>query len=228
MEHASARLLAPRLPPSSRRPPLGAALVMKLGRRAPSAGAYASLRASIEATLGLEVNLVEPHKLSVRRQLEEMSRAAVAVSPDGGASFACAFLADGAAVVILGYLERWIWANDRRVRAFYCAPRDDHLPFGQYRHSTRTPCSLGSCRGAYCWRCRSTKVGATRTARRVRDQGLKPNLASWRSLHESRISFLDLANHRESRFLTPRERTEGWGSYPSAFVSALGRHEDVV
>ena len=101
---------------------------MKLGRRAPSAGAYASLRASIEATLGLEVNLVEPHKLSVRRQLEEMSRAAVAVSPDGGASFACAFLADGAAVVILGYLERWIWANDRRVRAFYCAPRDDHLP----------------------------------------------------------------------------------------------------
>ena len=35
---------------------------MKLGRRAPSAGAYASLRASIEATLGLEVNLVEPHK----------------------------------------------------------------------------------------------------------------------------------------------------------------------
>ena len=128
VEHASARLLAPRLPPSSRRPPLGAALVMKLGRRAPSAGAYASLRASIEATLGLEVNLVEPHKLSVRRQLEEMSRAAVAVSPDGGASFACAFLADGAAVVILGYLERWIWANDRRVRAFYCAPRDDHLP----------------------------------------------------------------------------------------------------
>ena len=101
---------------------------MKLGRRAPSAGAYASLRASIEATLGLEVNLVEPHKLSVRQQLEEMSRAAVAVSPDGGASFACAFLADGAAVVILGYLERWIWANDRRVRAFYCAPRDDHLP----------------------------------------------------------------------------------------------------
>ena len=128
VEHASARLLAPRLPPSSRRPPLGAALVMKLGRRAPSAGAYASLRASIEATLGLEVNLVEPHKLSVRQQLEEMSRAAVAVSPDGGASFACAFLADGAAVVILGYLERWIWANDRRVRAFYCAPRDDHLP----------------------------------------------------------------------------------------------------
>ena len=47
VEHASARLLAPRLPPSSRRPPLGAALVMKLGA-APSAGA--PLRASIEAT----------------------------------------------------------------------------------------------------------------------------------------------------------------------------------
>eukprot|EP00908_Phaeocystis_cordata_P019569 Transcript_31101.p2 GENE.Transcript_31101~~Transcript_31101.p2 ORF type:complete len:198 (-),score=43.44 Transcript_31101:191-784(-) len=32
-----------------------------------------------------------------------------------------------AALVILGSLERWIWSNDRRHRAFYCAPRA-HVP----------------------------------------------------------------------------------------------------
>lgn len=44
-----------------------------------------------------------------------------------GVSFICAFLPDGAALIVLGVLERWAWANDQRVRAFYCTPRRDFL-----------------------------------------------------------------------------------------------------
>ena len=47
----------------------------------------------------------------------------VGVTPDGGASFVLAFQPRGAALVVLGSLERWLWANDGRLRAFYCQPR---------------------------------------------------------------------------------------------------------
>ena len=40
-----------------------------------------------------------------------------------GVSFICAFLPQGAALLVLGWLERWVWTNDRRIRTFYCTPR---------------------------------------------------------------------------------------------------------
>ena len=47
------------------------------------------------------------------------------MTPDGGASFVLAFLPRGGSLVVLGSLERWLWANDGRLRAQYCQLRRD-------------------------------------------------------------------------------------------------------
>ncbi|KAL1503134.1 hypothetical protein AB1Y20_011196 [Prymnesium parvum] len=104
-----------------------ALLVVKHGRRAVLSSAYDPLRTHLEATLGIPTHAFEPAALPVAEQVRIVGRGAVAFTPDGGVSFICAFLPQGAALVVLGWLERWAWANDPRVRAYYCTPRQSKL-----------------------------------------------------------------------------------------------------
>ena len=71
----------------------------------------------------MRVSTLDGAREPLRVQLRLVRTAAVGVTPDGGTSFVLAFLPRGGALVVLGALERWLWANDGRLRAFYCQPR---------------------------------------------------------------------------------------------------------
>mmetsp|Transcript_4946 Transcript_4946/g.10738 ORF Transcript_4946/g.10738 Transcript_4946/m.10738 type:complete len:431 (+) Transcript_4946:224-1516(+) len=103
--------------------PGNAMLLVKYGRRAPLLSAYNVLAQFVETRSGVQVTPLEPSQLTLKQQFRVVSRASFSITPDGGASFLCAFMPEGAALVVLGELEKWVWANDRRVRAFYCTPR---------------------------------------------------------------------------------------------------------
>jgi hypothetical protein len=118
IEHLSRRLLRDDAildPPS-------VVLITKRGRRAPTARAFARLGALLAQVLPLPVRVLDPAALSMREQLRAVGRAPLGITPDGGTSLLGAFLPAGASLIVLGSLERWMWANDRRVRAFYCTP----------------------------------------------------------------------------------------------------------
>ena len=87
----------------------------------------------MERVLGLRVEALDVAHMPLRDQLTHVRRSAVGLTPDGGASFVLAFLPAGGSLVVLGWLERWLWANDGRLRAFYCQPRrrDSKLPCPQ-------------------------------------------------------------------------------------------------
>ena len=99
-------------------------LLRKVGRRAPTALGYRALGGLLRAAAApWRVSDVDPSLLTVRQQLEIVSRSPLAVTPDGGISFLCAFLPGGASLLVLGTFERWLWVNDRRHRVYYCAPK---------------------------------------------------------------------------------------------------------
>ena len=114
-------------------------LLRKVGRRAPTALGYRALSALLRtAAAPWRVSDVDPSLLGVRQQLEIVSKAPLAVTPDGGISFLCAFMPTGASLLVLGTFERWLWVNDRRHRVYYCAPKP----------SARVPCPVrGSASG---------------------------------------------------------------------------------
>lgn len=120
--------------------PEHAVMLTKRGRRAPTSRAFLRLRTVLAEGSSLPLRVLDPSEMSVRDQLRAVSRAPIGMTPDGGTSLLCAFMPEGAAVIVLGSLERWAWANDRRVRAFYCTPqqRDRHLP-----------CDVGSTNDCY-------------------------------------------------------------------------------
>jgi len=101
-----------------------AVLIIKEGRRAPTGRAFERIRAAVAQLLPIRLRVVDPSGLSIREQLRIVSRAPLGIAPDGGTSLLGAFLPDGASLIVLGSLERWVWANDRRVRAFYCTPSE--------------------------------------------------------------------------------------------------------
>ena len=101
----------------------GAVMVVKHGRRALLAQDYALLQARAERALGAAVVAIDAGKTPLRLQLSHTRRAAIGISPDGGSSFILSFLPRGGALVVLGFLERWLWSADGRLRAFYCQPR---------------------------------------------------------------------------------------------------------
>lgn len=103
--------------------PTGAVLIIKHGRRAPRPEAFVLLRLRMERGLSMPVRALDVGRLPLAQQLAAVRQSAVGVTPDGGASFVLAFLPAGAALVVLGALERWLWANDGRLRAYYCTPR---------------------------------------------------------------------------------------------------------
>lgn len=118
IEHLSRRLLRDKTeldPPS-------VILITKRGRRAPTARAFGRLGALLAQLLPLPVRVLDPSALSMREQLRAVGQAPLGITPDGGTSLLGAFLPAGASLIVLGSLERWLWANDRRVRAFYCTP----------------------------------------------------------------------------------------------------------
>lgn len=102
--------------------PLHALLIVKHGRRAPLPSAYTPLRGLMEEVLHMAVVSLQPAGLPLAVQLAYARRACVGVAPDGGTSFLLAFLPRGGALLVLGSLERWLWSNDGRLRAFYCQP----------------------------------------------------------------------------------------------------------
>jgi hypothetical protein len=114
--------------------PRRAVLIVKHGRRALHSDGYAQLRLDMERGLGLAVDAIDVANMPLREQLTHVRRSAVGVTPDGGASFVLAFLPAGGSLIVLGWLERWLWANDGRLRAFYCQPR---------RRDSRLTCSPG-------------------------------------------------------------------------------------
>lgn len=103
--------------------PNAAVLIVKHGRRALGREWYAPLQTEMHAVLGVPVTALDVARVPLRLQLSYVRRAAIGVTPDGGASFLLAFLPRGGSVVVLGTLERWLWANDGRLRTFYCQPR---------------------------------------------------------------------------------------------------------
>ena len=117
--------------------PEHAVLVVKRGRRTLLSEGYAALQTTMGQVLGsgatsLRVAALDAATMPLTTQLALVRNAAVGVTPDGGASFILAFLPRGGALVVLGALERWLWANDGRLRAFYCQPR---------RRDAQLPCS---------------------------------------------------------------------------------------
>ena len=120
---ASTRPLPSMLPAAPATSPLGGVLIIKHGRRAPRPEAFGLLRLTMERSLSMPVVALDVSSLPLATQLRHVRASAVGLTPDGGASFVLAFLPRGAGLVVLGALERWLWANDGRLRAFYCAPK---------------------------------------------------------------------------------------------------------
>ena len=121
--------------------PPAAVLLLKRGRRAPTARAAAELDAALRSALppAARVRRLDPAAMSVRDQLRAVAASPIGLTPDGGISLLCAFMPAGAALLVLGSLERWLWSNDRRVRAFYCSPEEG---------APRVPCEGGSRAGS--------------------------------------------------------------------------------
>mmetsp|Transcript_63329 Transcript_63329/g.141166 ORF Transcript_63329/g.141166 Transcript_63329/m.141166 type:complete len:249 (+) Transcript_63329:1008-1754(+) len=84
-----------------------ALIVVKRGRRAVLGSAYDELREHVQHRLQMPTQFLEPSLLTVREQLHIAGQVVIAVSPDGGTSFVCAFMPQGAAVIILGFLEKY-------------------------------------------------------------------------------------------------------------------------
>ena len=138
IEHMTHRLGRLGVVPATTMAPTQAVLVVKRGRRAPRADAYPPLQQLMEDSLAggpLRVVPLDVARMPLRLQLEHVSRSAIGVTPDGGASFVLAFLPRGGSLVVLGSLERWLWANDGRLRAHYCQPR---------RRDARLACGNGT------------------------------------------------------------------------------------